>query len=161
LLYCGDHDPAGLNISTFLRSNIGELSAAVGWSPNELVIDRFGLNCEFIDQHGLTWIDNLITGSGGRLDDPRHPDHRKAYVQDYIRHFGVRKVEANALVVQPEAGRELCRRAILKYVDLDRIPDYRAAIKEKQKAVATAIVRLIAQQTGKPTRRRKGGSAHS
>jgi hypothetical protein len=28
----------------------------------------------------------------------------------------VRKVEANALVVRPDAGRELCRQAILRYV---------------------------------------------
>ena len=33
LLYCGDHDPVGLAISDFLRSNMAELSRAVGWSP--------------------------------------------------------------------------------------------------------------------------------
>ena len=104
LLYCGDHDPGGLNISGFLRSNLADLSGAVGWSPDNLIIDRFGLNFDFIEAQGLTWIDNLETGAGGRLDDPRHPDHDKAYVQDYLRRFGVRKVEANALVARP-AGR--------------------------------------------------------
>ena len=33
LLYCGDHDPGGLNISDFLRGNLADLECAVGWSP--------------------------------------------------------------------------------------------------------------------------------
>jgi hypothetical protein len=33
LLYCGDHDPGGLHISEFLRSNFEDLADAVGWSP--------------------------------------------------------------------------------------------------------------------------------
>ena len=99
LLYCGDHDPAGLHISEALRSNLGELGDAVGWEPDDLIIDRFGLNHDFIERHGLTWIDNLETGSGRRLDDPCHPDHRKPYVQEYLSTYGTRKVEANALVV--------------------------------------------------------------
>ena len=65
LLHCGDHDPGGYNISEFLRKNFADLSDAVGWSPDNLIIDRFGLNADFIRRHRLTWIDNLITGSGG------------------------------------------------------------------------------------------------
>jgi hypothetical protein len=99
LLHCGDHDPGGLRISDFLRSNLEDLADAVRWHPTNLEIDRFGLNKKFIDRHRLTWIDNLETGSGGRLDDPEHPDHEKEYVKSYINKFGVRKVEANALVV--------------------------------------------------------------
>ena len=67
-----------------------------------LVITRFGLNADFIDANDLTWIDNLETSSGGQLDDPDHNDHNKDYVQDYIAEFGVRKCEANALVVEPD-----------------------------------------------------------
>jgi len=37
-------------------------------------------------------------------------------VQDYIARFGVRKCEANALVVAPDIGRQLCREAILRHV---------------------------------------------
>ena len=48
------------------------------------------------DARNLTWIDNLETASGGRLDDPGHPDHKKFYVQDYLARFGARKVEARA-----------------------------------------------------------------
>ena len=67
LLHCGDHDPGGLHISEFLHSNFADLGRAVRWWPNNLVIDRFGLNADFIRRHRLTWIDNLITGSGGNL----------------------------------------------------------------------------------------------
>ena len=30
-------------------------------------IERFGLNADFVDHHGITWIDGLITGSGKDL----------------------------------------------------------------------------------------------
>jgi hypothetical protein len=116
LLFCGDHDPGGLAISDFLLSNMGDMSRAVGWQPSNLIVERFGLNVDFIEKHGLTWIDNLETSTGARLDDPKHPDHHKPYVQSYLNRFGARKVEANALVVRPQAGRELCRQAILRYV---------------------------------------------
>jgi hypothetical protein len=36
----------------------------------------------------------------------------------------VRKVEANALVVRSDAGRELCRQAILRYVPARAPEDY-------------------------------------
>ena len=116
LLLCGDHDPGGLHITEKMRKNLEDLSGAVGWTPENLVISRFGLNADFIDRHDLTWIDNLETSSGQQLDDPDHSDHDKSYVQDYIARFGVRKCEANALVVVPEIARELCRNAILKHV---------------------------------------------
>jgi hypothetical protein len=61
LLYCGDFDPAGIRISGHLRSNLRDMSAAVGWDPENLTIERFGLNHDFINANGLTWIDNLIT----------------------------------------------------------------------------------------------------
>ena len=118
LLLCGDHDPGGLLITETMRKNLADLTHAEGvdWPPDNLVIIRFGLNADFIDRHGLTWIDNLETASGGQLDDPRHPDHFKPYVQNYIAEFGVRKCEANALVVEPEIGRQLCRDAILEHI---------------------------------------------
>jgi hypothetical protein len=124
LLLCGDHDPGGLQITETMRKNLEDLSRAVGWSPENLVIIRFGLNAPFIDRHGLTWIDNLETSSGGRLDDPKHPDHKKQYVQDYIEQFGVRKCEANALVVVPEVGRQLCRDAILRHIPAAAVERY-------------------------------------
>jgi hypothetical protein len=89
LLNCCDHDPGGLNISEFLRSNLNDLARAVNWRPNKLIIERFGLNYDFIEAQRLTWIDNL------------HPDHNKPYVENYLKQFGARKVEANALVLRP------------------------------------------------------------
>lgn len=123
LLYCGDHDPAGLRISDYLRGNMAELSRAVGWEPSALVIDRFGLNYDFIVANRLTWIDNLETGSGDDLANPRHPQHCWPDVQEYLAKFGARKLEANALVVRPAAGRGLCEAAILRYLGDAQAPD--------------------------------------
>lgn len=144
LLYCGDHDPGGLHISDFLRSNLEELERAVGWSPQNLIIDRFGLDYDFIETNGLTWIDNLETSSGRSLADPKHPDHRKPYVQNYLRRFGARKVEANALVARPEAGRELCRQAILRYVPESAITDYRQHLAVEREKLQQAIIARMA-----------------
>jgi hypothetical protein len=89
---------------------------------------RFGLNADFIEANGLTWIEGLEASSGGDLANPRHKEHKKAYVQDYLQKFGARKVEANTLVVRPEQGRQLCRDAILKYIDQDGIAEYEEAL---------------------------------
>lgn len=139
LLYCGDHDPGGLNISESICSNLADLEDAVGWAPSDLDIDRFGLNHDFIEANKLSWVDNLETSSGGRLDDPRHRDHCKPYVQSYVRQFGVRKVEANALVTRSRAGRELCEQTILKYINVDAAEEYSDFIDEQQEEVRGLI----------------------
>jgi hypothetical protein len=143
LLYCGDFDPGGLQISGFLQKNFADLANAVGWRPDNLIIDRFGLNYDFIQEHNLTWIDNLETGSGQHLDHQDHRDHDKAYVQDYIRSYGVRKAEANALVVRLDAGRELCRRAILKYIDGGLVAAYEERLTSAREEVRQEVARLI------------------
>ena len=124
LLYCGDHDPAGLAIRNHLRNNFRELSETVGWSPDNLIIDHFGLKYDFIEANNLTWVDNLITGSGKDLANSRHEDHFKPYVQDYLQQFGERKVEANAIVVRPEQGRQLCKDTVNKYIQEDAPEQY-------------------------------------
>ena len=101
LLYCGDHDPGGLRISDCLRTNMEELADAIEWSPANLIIDRFGLNFDFIEANKLVWIENLITGNKGQwrgvcLSDPKHPDHKKEYVQSYLAKYGAPKVEGEA-----------------------------------------------------------------
>jgi hypothetical protein len=143
LLYCGDHDPAGLHISDCLLSNMAELEGAVGWSPADLTIERFGLNFEFIEEHGLTWLDNLITKKGICLSSDRHPDHGKPYVQSYLKQFGRRKVEGEALVRVPEAGRSLCREAILKYVSEDAPTAYEAKLYSIREEVRSEVMHLI------------------
>ena len=139
LLYCGDHDPKGLQISECWRSNLAELSAAVGWTPDNLIVDRFGLNADFIKKHGLTWIENLHTGSGGDLTSEEHRDHKQGYVQRYLAEFGPRKVEANALVTRPKEGRALCEAAILKYVNPAKIPEYECRLELARTALQQAF----------------------
>jgi len=136
LLYCGDFDPEGTQISGTLLKNLREISGAVDWYPEDVeLVDRFGLNKDFIDKHKLTWIEGLITGSGEDLASPTHKNHYLKYVQDWLRDFGARKVEANALVVRAKEGRKLCEQAIRKYVKLsapkkyeDKMLPYRAEL---------------------------------
>lgn len=125
LLYCGDHDPDGLRISQFVLLNLVDLARIVwedgteGYVPDKLTIDRFGLNYDFITENNLTWIDNLITGSGRNLASPDHNNYHQLYVQNYLQNYGARKCEANALVVRPEQARTLCRQAIERYLGAD------------------------------------------
>ena len=105
--------------------------------------NRFGLNADFIDRHGLTWIDNLETSSGGRLDDEGHADHNKDYVQDYIAKYGVRKCEANALVVVPDIGRQLCRDAILEHVSMTTVQRYERRLARLRKQLKQSLAGRI------------------
>jgi hypothetical protein len=170
LLYCGDHDPSGLAISREIRSDMESMSGATGYRPRPytleeeervrnfdrhglrplppgiddgLIIDRFGLNKDFIDQQRLSWSENLETSSGGDLASPRHPDHGKDYVQRYLKKFGARKVEANALVVRPEAGRQLCLDAIRRYIPDDLLEDFKARRAAAQEDAREAIAQLL------------------
>jgi hypothetical protein len=150
LLLCGDHDPGGLHITDWMRKNFADLSNAysdaegrIDWDPKNLEIIRFGLNKDFIDQHRLTWIDNLETGSGQRLDDPEHNDHYKDYVQNYIQEFGVRKCEANALVVVPQMGRQLVRDAIMAHLPQHALDRYQNRLNRQQELLQAAIRKLV------------------
>lgn len=141
LLYCGDHDPDGLRISDFLRSNLADLKnitwsdGSKGYDPENLIIDRFGLNFDFIEKNGFTWIDNLETGSGKNLADPRHKHYNMPYMQQYLRTVGVRKCEANAIVVLPEVAQNLVRAAIEKYLGEDAADRF----KKKRRAVINEL----------------------
>jgi hypothetical protein len=143
LLVCMDHDPGGLLIADAVRKNLADLSGAVGWSPENLIVIRFGLTADFIDRHSLTWIDNLETGSGLQLDDPDHSDHFKRHVQDYIAEFGVRKCEANALVARPELGRKLMRDAISKYVRAAAPKEHRAMLESVRLRLRRALRKVV------------------
>lgn len=122
LLYCGDHDPDGLRISDTLRSNLEQVNMVewsdgfTGYDPEDLIIHRMGLNYDFIKQQGYTWIDNLITGSGKNLASKGHPNHNLEYLQDYLKEFGERKCEANAIVTTPDVARQLMRNEIEQFL---------------------------------------------
>lgn len=110
LLYCGDMDPFGLGISDFLMKNFRDIELGTGWNPRDLIIDRFGLNYDFIMENNLSWIENLETGSG------KNADITNPIVAKYVQQYGYRKVEANAIVVNPTSGQRLCTEAIEKYI---------------------------------------------
>jgi hypothetical protein len=140
LLYCGDHDPDGLRISDTLRSNLEDCKDVVwadgarGYDPANLIIERFGLDYDFIIANNLTWIDNLITGGKIDLANPKHPNNKMPYVQDYLKKYGRRKCEANALVIAPEAGRALFEKKVIEYVGngaLRRFEERRRHVRER------------------------------
>ena len=141
LLYCGDHDPDGHRILDKLRENLEELrnikwgDDTEGYNPDVLEIKKFGLNYDFIVTNNLTWIDNLITARKKNLADPSHKNNHLPYVQNYIKKYGERKCEANALVVKPGEGRALCRKAIEKYLGTNAISRF----EEKREDVATIL----------------------
>jgi len=138
LLYCGDHDADGLRISDFIRKNLREIKdiewddGTDGYDPKNLIIDRFGLNYDYIVQNNLTWIDNLITGSGKNLADPSHKNFALEYVQNYLKRFGPRKCEANALVTNIAKGQALCQLAIQKYLGKDAVTRFKNKRTETQ-----------------------------
>ena len=141
LLYCGDHDPDGLRISDFISKNLVDLqyinweNGNEGYNPAGLKIVRFGLDADFIDEHHLTWIENLITGSGRNLASPTHKNYKMPYVQDYIRTYGVKKCEANAIVPYPDLARGLVEGAIRSFLGDDAQQRFR----EKKKKVTDEI----------------------
>ncbi len=149
LLYCGDHDPDGLRISTFIKGNLEALRDIVwedgeeGYDPSDLIIERFGLNYKFIQQNKLTWINNLITGSGKNLADPNHKNFKMPYVREYISEFGARKCEANAIVPLPRQAKELVENAIISYLGNDALLRF----DRKRKAVYK-IVQDFRDKTG-------------
>lgn len=140
LLYCGDHDPDGLRISDFIMSNLLDLKyiswedGETGYDPSGLLIERFGLNYDFIEKHNLTWIDNLITGSGKNLASSSHKNRNQPYVIEYINKYGVRKCEANAIVPMPDIARKYVEDVIISFLGddaLDRFNDKRAEVIEQ------------------------------
>jgi hypothetical protein len=143
LLCANDFDPWGLLIPDMLMKNFRDLSRAVGWSPENLQIVRIGLNIDFIRRHRLSWIDGLQTGSGMDLGDPGHKLHNSDHVQAYIKKFGKRKVEANALVVRPEAGRRLCRDAIERYIDQDAVAEWEQQLEDERERCKAALPKAV------------------
>jgi len=125
LLYCGDHDPDGLRIGEFIRKNLEDIAdvswhdGKTGYDPENLIIDRFGLNYDFIIDNKFIWIDNLITGSGKDLASAKHKNFDMQYVQEYLKEIGERKCEANVIVTMPKIARDLCTQAINKYLGDD------------------------------------------
>jgi hypothetical protein len=131
LLYCGDLDPWGREISKKLMENFRTLRGGTRWKPDALEkrIYRFGLEPEFIDANNLTWIENLESGSGH--DMTKKPNR---IITDYIAEMearygvgkGIRKCEANAVVTAYDAAIALCTLAIEKWLGSDALRRFEA-----------------------------------
>ncbi len=136
ILYCGDHDPSGLAIANSLMHKLKTLATGTGIDPTFIDIDVFGLTYDYIMENDLVWVENLDTGSskktGHGLGDPEHADHYKPYVQDYIELYGVRKVEANALLKDIPKARQLLEDSILKYIDKNALSEYEESLLESR-----------------------------
>lgn len=168
ILYCGDHDPAGLQISDTLKGQLRDIAITLGycselWDEEDetflafdsdeddredltpctdhLKVIRFGLNLAQIEQGGLSWIDNLETSGGKDLSKANHPDHGKPYVQSYLHAYGARKVEANALIANPKLGRNIMREAIWRWLDQDAVELW-----EQQNAQSCAEATVLADK---------------
>jgi hypothetical protein len=121
LLYFGDLDPFGQLIADVIKSNLMECARVqrVDFDPTPIYVERIGLTAAQIAALGLPWIENLETGSGKDLANPRHPDHNKLYVQTHIATYGPRKVEATALAAHPAEAQALIEAAINRYIPPD------------------------------------------
>jgi hypothetical protein len=147
LLPFTDHDIGGLAIADAIRANLYKLARVIGWepSPANLTIDRFGLDADTIRRLRLPWINGLITGSGKDLGSVKHHQHFNTNVQDYIRKYGKRKCEANALVTRIEEARELCRDAILRYVPSTAVEAYERKLKTARGKLRRAMREKLAK----------------
>jgi hypothetical protein len=107
------------------------------------VVTRIGLTFEQIESLGLPWINNLITSSGEDLANPKHRDHQFDYVQGYIREFGTRKCEANALAAHPDEAARLIEHAITQYVPTSWPDVYEHQLRPHRDALRESVFRLI------------------
>lgn len=158
ILYVGDHDPSGIKISDGIAGNLRQLAEVMDWEyeleemENDGRIVRFGLNADFIDNAGLLWIDGLETGRDeakgtNDLANPSHPDHSKDYVQSYLREFGKRKCESNALIANPTAARALIRQELWHWLSHAGHQQWEAENREASKEAAQhadGIKRMLA-----------------
>lgn len=136
LLYVGDFDPAGINIAKSLTKNFSDLEQGVGFKTSFIDIRHVGLTYDFIIDNDLIWVDNLFTSSSGKtgygLDDSRHADHNKSYVTDYIERYGVRKVEANAMMKNIDRSRAWLLNTITTIIKKDDLRKYKKEVEKSR-----------------------------
>jgi hypothetical protein len=131
LLLFYDHDPAGLKISNKFKEMLEDCERGTGWNPHGLQVERFGLNSEDIERYGLTWIENLKTGSGRDSRDYR-----------YIQEYGNKKCESNALFKNDDtlkAAEQICRNAIEHYYGSDAL----ARFKQKEEGAKKRLKSVL------------------
>ena len=125
ILLFGDFDVGGLAITDAFKDNLDSLLKASGLDAMpELIFRRVGLNFEDIESLNLTWIDGLETSSGDDLANPTHKQHLTKPVQDYLKQYGARKCEANALLRCPNEAEKIVQTAIDGFIDNDDLIAY-------------------------------------
>jgi len=149
LLYYGDFDPAGIKIAETLRKNIIDLEKATKWNPKNLIIDHFGLTIDFINENGILWIDNLITGGKRNLGNlyKQYKEGKKDvnlydYEINYIEKHGIRKCEANAILPFKDIAIKQCEDVIVKYLGDNPFEVYNKEVKKIQKEI-TKLMRTV------------------
>lgn len=155
LLYAGDYDPDGLRIADTIKSNLTDvkdivwLNGETGYDPKNLIIKRVGIKLDFIKKHNLPWIDNLITTNkkGISLASPTHKNHYMPYVQDYLHKIGVRKCEANAVVLCQDEARDDFEQEIINIVGPDLIEQRKAVRERMQGEIADRLEQAGAHET--------------
>jgi hypothetical protein len=145
VLYFGDHDPKGLQLAQNYIKLLHDLEGKLGTLPH-IELDYFGLHAGQIEDNGLVWIEGLVTGgrdaSGKKRDlsDTVHPDHKKPYVRDYLRRYGARKVEANAVFGGGvDLGRRILRETIDKYINPEDVEAHAEALKAQRDSVRKIV----------------------
>ncbi len=147
LLYYGDFDPAGIKIAKTLKKNLGDLEKATNWSPDNLIIDHFGLTFEFINANNLLWIDNLITG-GKRNLKTLYNQYKEGkekvkiyeYEIEYIKKYGINKCEANAILPIKYTAIADCEKNIKKYLGDNCFDVYDKKIEKNQQKVLDLMI---------------------
>lgn len=119
MFFYGDHDPKGLQISDKIKKLFYGYFNGTKWNPANLVVERIGLNYDFIERHKLMWIDNLESSSGKRPKRDSSGNYKDKYIHDYVLQFGERKVEANAVIKVPEIVRNYLVEKIESYLGKD------------------------------------------
>lgn len=147
-LYYGDFDPAGILIADTWMHNLKKVEISSKWNPENLIIDRFGLNYKFIENNNLTWIDNLTTGKGrnlGKLYDKYKEGTlgKKEiifkYEIEYIEKYGKRKCEANAILPIRNIAINNCEKKIKEYLGEDPLRKYNEKIMKKRQEVKNIL----------------------
>lgn len=135
ILYAGDFDPTGLFMGSEdqLKKNIREYRLKPWLDEMEHI--RVGINEDFIQEHDISWIENLESASG------KPADTSKSWVSNYVQQHGRRKVEANALITSDVRGdaQEEFEEILDDYIGKDAPLKYNRQKLEEQKEVEEMI----------------------
>ena len=62
--------------------------------------------------------------------------------------YGAKKVEANALVTRPKAGRELMRDTLLRYIDMVAMGEWQEDCSNLREELESNVMELLDQKFG-------------